>query len=56
LAFAEPLEPLDRLAPTIGAGAFDRYEPRDRRPVLGDRELLASSDPLEQGGKWVLVS
>jgi hypothetical protein len=51
LAFAEPLEPFDRLASAIGADVLDWNEPRDRTTVFGDRDLLASSDSLEQGRK-----
>src|SRR5215471_3217656 len=48
LAFAEPLEPLDRLAPTIRTGPPDRHKACDRPAMLCDRELFAPSDPLKQ--------
>src|SRR5262249_13800312 len=48
LAFAEPLEPLDRLVPTIRTGPPNRHKACDRPAMLCDRELFAPSDPLKQ--------
>jgi hypothetical protein len=49
LAFAKPLEPLDHFAPPIRTAPPDWHEACDRPPVLCDRKLFASDDPLEQG-------
>jgi len=50
----ERLEALDRFAPTIGGGALERHKAGNRTPMLGDREPLAASDTLEQGGQMGL--
>lgn len=51
---AEHLEPLDRVAPAIGAGALDRHEASNRTPMFGYREPFTPSDALEQSGQMSL--
>jgi hypothetical protein len=51
MAVGEQLEPLDRFAPTIGAGALHRHKTGNWPPVLGDREALAPSNSFEQRGE-----
>jgi hypothetical protein len=53
-AFAEFLQPFDRLAPAVRPAPPNRNEASDWPSVLGDNELLAARDAFEQGGKVCL--